>query len=158
MYIQLDTLKLKVVDKNNKEDLEFLDSIFKNANDPDIDFLGHLENYINNNTYIVINSNNERIGYFSMTEPILNINSDYSTSLYYGISKHQRSKGYATSLVSEVSDYIFKQNIANMLVLTIDNKNIKSKKVAEKLDFTIQFQDEEETIYTKHNKTNKKTR
>lgn len=156
MNIQLTKFILKKINKNNPDDTQFLSSIFKNESDKNIEFLGNLSNYITDKTYIVINSNNQKIGYFSMTEPVLNRENLTSTSLYYAISKEYRNLGYATNLVEEVSNYLFEEGIVDMIILTIDNKNLASISVATKLNFNIRFQDEEETIYTKIKKIKQK--
>lgn len=158
MYIQLNNLTLKTIDKTNPEDTKFLENIFNNRSDKNIEFLGNLSKYITDRTYIVINENNQKIGYFSMTDPILNRENLTSVSLYYAISKEYRNQGYATKLVEEITNYLIQNNIADMIILTIDNQNIASITVAEKLNFTIKFQDESEAIYIKNIKNRKKVK
>lgn len=154
MNIQLNNFILKKIDKDNPDDVQFISSIFKNKNDKSIEFLGNLSNYITAKTYIIIN-NNQKIGYFSMTVPVLNRENLTSTSLYYAISEEHRNLGYATNLVEEISNYLFEEELVDMIILTIDNKNLASISVASKLGFNIEFQDQEEKIYTKIKKLHK---
>ena len=53
----------------------------------------------------------------------------------YMIEKSVRNKGYGKIVLTSVSDYLFKEGLANSLVLYIKDKNKSSINVAEKCGF-----------------------
>lgn len=149
--IELETLKLVSIDFNNKDHLQFLKELFQNSNDSSMNFLGDLSSVRDEYAFIIVNDDMEKIGYFSITDPVVNVQSLLSSGAYYAILPKYRNKGYATRMLEEVSDYILK-NI-DMLVLSINKENIASRKVAEKNGFKIIFEDEEDMLYAKYAKT-----
>ena len=152
----LEDFTLVRVNKNDLEHLEYLKQLFQNKEDLSMDFLGSLDRSIDGNTFIVETRQLEKIGYFAMSEPVINGLGLSSISLYYATSFEHRGKGYATILLKEVSQYLLEKY--DMLVLSIDKKNLASKRVALKSGFQLEFEDEEEeeVIYTKYAKQRNK--
>ncbi|MCI6266902.1 MAG: GNAT family N-acetyltransferase [Erysipelotrichaceae bacterium] len=156
--IELEDLLLIKVDKNNLKHLEYLKKLFQNKEDKSMDFLGQLDQQIDDNTFIVQNKHDKKVGYFAMSKPVINYLGLSSISLYYTIEPTYRSKGYATILLQEMSQYLLEKN--DMLVLNIHKKNLASRRVAEKAGFQLEFtsDEEEEEIYTKYAQKQKKIR
>lgn len=71
--------------------------------------MGHLETVFDDNTFIIENKNMEKIGYFSKSDPVINVLSLSSVSLYYAISPKYRGNGYATLLLQEISQNLLEK-------------------------------------------------
>lgn len=140
--MELESFNLVKVNKNDRLHMLFLKELFENTDDKSIEYLGNLSKFNDDNAYIVLNDKLEKIGYFSMSIPVLNHRGLISSSLYYTICPKYRGLGYATKLLEEVSDYLL--NKIDMLILSIDKTNEASKKVALNNDFNIIFEDDEE--------------
>lgn len=148
--ILFDSLQLKKMNFSNKVDLSFFNRLFKNKDDVGIDFIGNMANVYDENAYIVVNSDDKEIGYLGMSPVVLNGLGLLSVSLYYVILPEYRGNGYATLLLKEMYEYLKKD--IDMMVLSIDRKNIASRKVAEKAGFSLEFayEDDDDVIYTKY--------
>lgn len=144
------------IDKNNEQQMNFLKELFQNKEDKSMNYLGDLTNMNDENAYIVLNDNLEQIGYFSMSTPVLNHQGLQSSSLYYAISPKYRGQGYATKLLMVVSDYLLEK--IEIVILSIDKNNESSRKVAEKNNFKIIFEDEDDCIYAKEANYKKKSK
>ena len=93
-----------------------------------------------------------------MSNPITNRLGFTATSLYYIITQEFRGQGYGTILLKEISNYLL-QNI-DMIILSIDKTNIASRKIAEKVNFKIEYEnsEDEEIIYTKYTPSKRNTK
>ena len=131
-----------VSDKNN------LDVLFEN--NPDfVLYLGNLNKYVNDNTYIVRNKKNDIVGYCSFSSFFVNNDKDICCSLYYGIDSKYREQGYGKKLISDVSDFL--ANYIDCVFLTIDKNNVGSICVANYNDYTVIYEsyNDSEMIYMK---------
>lgn len=145
--IELQNFNLIKIDKTNEQQFSFLKELFQNKEDTAMDYLGNLTNMNDENSYIVLNNKKESIGYFSMSSPVINHMGLNSSSLYYAISPKYRGNGYGTKFIQEISDYLL-ENI-DMLILKIAKENISSQRVAQKNNYEIIFEDDEDYIYGK---------
>lgn len=148
MDLKLADLTLIRVLKDNTEHMKFLKQMFQDKEDLEISYLGHLENAVDDLTYIVQNDKLENVGYFSMSKPVVNGLGLSVVSLYYGVQTQYRGRGYATSLVREMSEYLLEK--VEMLVLSIDRNNLASIAVAKKAGFQVEFADCDEYIFVKY--------
>ena len=154
--MMLESFNLIKVDKNDETHNQFLKELFQNADDKSMEYIGDLSNVTDDNAYIVLNNKLEKVGYFTMSIPIINHSGLSSSSLYYAISPKYRGLGYATKLLGEISDYLL--NELDMIVLSVDKNNEASKRVALNNNFRIIFETEEddEILFAKETSIRKK--
>ena len=140
--MQLESFTLQRLDSKQKEQQEFMQQMFSNEEDEIYSYLGHMNHLGDEHTYLICNDENHMIGYFSMSQPVMNQMNLLSTSLYYAIHPSYRGKGYATKFLQEISGILLKQ--VDMIVLMIHQENIASIRVAKKALYQVQFCDSEE--------------
>lgn len=140
-------------DEFNKQQLTYLKDLMQD--EFFIKYLGHLEQD-RNNVYIISDSSNNYIGYFSMSNPVVNNKNLTSITLYYAIDNKHQCLGHATKMLTEVSEFLLDK--IDMLVLMIDKTNTPSMKVAQNSGFNIEYQDEDDAILTKYNHSKDKIR
>jgi len=140
MNIELDTLKLTKYNKEKHK--EILDELENGISSSKFihQIRERLENSNNNNSLFqsafIILDNNTPIGYIYISSMIRD-----EVFLEYSILKEFRRMGYATSVVSELSDYLFKNHNIKSIRLDIDPSNKSSILVANASGYTL---DEEE--------------
>lgn len=148
--MQLESFNLKKFDSNNVKQKEFMKTMFSNESDEIYSYLGHMDKLEDENAYLVYNNEDHMIGYFSMSQPVINQMNLLSTSLYYAIHPFFRRQGYATKFLQEISEALLEQ--VDMIVLMIDQKNIASIQVAKNAHYQVQFcdNDEEDIIFVRY--------
>jgi len=140
MNIELDTLQLTKYNKEKHK--EILDELENGISSSKFihQIRERLENSNNNNSLFqsafIILDNNTPIGYIYISSMIRD-----EVFLEYSILKEFRRMGYATSVVSELSDYLFKNHNIKSIRLDIDPSNKSSILVANASGYTL---DEEE--------------
>ena len=140
---------LRRIDNDNKKQLIYLDNMFKRSDDEDIKYLSGVLDVIDDNCYVINNFDEEMIGYFAVSKPIINKFGKSVVMLYYGIDFDNRKKGYAKGLIKDISEYLLLY--VDEIILEIDKSNIGSIKVAEAASFVKIFDDacDEEIIMSK---------
>lgn len=150
LFIELETLSLYILDKNSKEDFEFVKKLFHNE---DIKKWVHgISNILSDNIKkeffnkgFIVKDKNEYIGYLGIGS--FNKHED-CVYLRYGIDNEKTGKGYGKKILNEITEYIF-SNYENIktIRLKIDKENIPSLKTANACGYTWQQDD----FYVKYN-------
>lgn len=142
--MELKTLKLKKIDYNNSEDFAFIQDLENSTN---MEYLWDLTNINdtldNKDGMIVLNSDDEKIGYLNLTEPT-EARFGKTVSIYYATLEKYRNNGYAKKLLKEVSDYLFNQMDIDCIVAEVNIENIASQKVLLKSGFEIAYKKDED--------------
>ena len=157
-FIDLETLSLHIIDKQNKNDLEFVKKLFK---DKDIKKWVHgISNILNENKEqklfghgFIVKDNNDYIGYIGIGEFNENEKCVY---LRAGLDKDKVGMGYGKKILTEITEYIFSnfEEVAD-IKLKIDKNNKASLGTANSCGYKWSYDD----YYVKHNPyTIKKTR
>lgn len=87
--------------------------------------------------YLVLDINEEKYIGLCITQPSLyDIKSNPKPiSIYYAVSNEYRNRGYATTILKEITDYLFTNDICNKINLEIRGINKSSLRVAKNVGF-----------------------
>lgn len=152
--MNLSHFTLLKIDQNNKEHLSFLRQLF--LDETVKKYLSGLNKYIGENDYILYNGN-EKIGYVSLTKPLLNHFQSITTTIYYAIDKKHRGNHYAQQLLLDLEEHL--KDKIDQFVVQISRYNKASLAVASNAGFKIVFDDiSDEMIVLNKEITNKKNR
>ena len=99
--IELETLKLELINYNEIEHLKFLKKIM---NSKDMNYLWdlsdkELSNNQNKDRYLVLNENDEKVGYINISEPT-DAYYGNTVSIYYAIEESNRGNGYGKKIIN----------------------------------------------------------
>ena len=150
LLTNLETLSLHIIDRENKEDLEFAKKLFHNE---DIKKWVHgISNIISENKEkeffgkgFIVKDDKEYIGYLGIGS--LN-KQEKSVYLRAGLDSNKTGKGYGKKILSEITEYIFSNyEEIESIKLKIDRENIPSLKTANSCGYTW-LQDD---FYVKYN-------
>ena len=122
--IKLKTLKIELIDYNNKSHLEFLKRLMQSK---DISYLWDLSdksliNNQNKHNYLILNENDEMIGYINYSEPTEAFYGN-TVSLYYAIDEIYRGKDYGKIAIEETSEWLFNEQNIDCIVAQVDIEN-----------------------------------
>ena len=129
LFINLETLSLHIINKNNKKDLEFVKKLFHNE---DIKKWVHgISNILNDNKEhklfghgFIIKDGIKYIGYLGIGD--LN-NEEKCIYLRAGLDKNVTGKGYGKKILNEITEYIFSTyEEVESIKLKIDRNNSAS--------------------------------
>lgn len=125
--INLVSLKIESIDYENTNHLNFLKKLMQSK---DMNFLWDLtdKNLANNQNhykYIIINENDEYIGYLNISDPTTAYYGN-TVSLYYAIEESYRGNNYGKKIITEISDWLFQENNIDCIVAQVDIANNKS--------------------------------
>lgn len=128
--IELETLKLELIDYNNIEHLIFLKKLMQSK---DINYLWNLSdkqlsNNQNKDKFLVLNENKEKIGYINISDPT-DAYYGNTVSIYYAIEETYRGNGYGKRIIEEVKRWLFQYKNIDCIVAQVDIDNIHSKNV-----------------------------
>lgn len=143
-FIELETLSLYIIDRQNKEDLEFVKKLFHDENikkwvngisnilseDRNRDFFG---------SGFIVKNVDEYIGYVG----IGNFNKEEKcVYLRAGISKDKTGHGYGKRLLNEITEYMF-SNFSDLesIRLKINSENIPSLMTANSCGYRFLYGD-----------------
>ncbi len=140
----LPSFNLQTIDYDNLDHLNYLLYLSKSK---DMKFLGDLSKYTamsegNSRSFIVLNENNQRLGYFCYSEPIDGIKGT-TTSLYYGIDEKFRGQGYSTKLANEMAEYLFDNEEIDAVIIQIEKGNHYSLQAINKSKYENIYEDDE---------------
>ena len=133
LFIQLETLALYIIDKKNKQDLEFVKRLFHNE---EIKKWVHgISNVLNDNINceffghgFIIKDGEKYIGYIGISEFVRDENCVY---LRAGLDKDVVGNGYGKKTLSEITEYIFlNYPDVEKIKLKIDRENLPSLNTA----------------------------
>ena len=150
MKIVMNDIDVKSIDRNNREDVSFIKKLFveKNIISKDMDS----DKVINDNIYIVFNKEMIRVGYFSMSSPVVTGSGLNQINLAYGISNEYKNMNYAKDLIKDISKLLLEdQN--TMLVLNVNRTDTFGQEVAFDNDFSLEYTDEDNMVFTKYAKS-----
>lgn len=127
--IELETLKLELIDYNNIEHLTFLKQLMESK---DINYLWDLSNINlslnqNKDKFIVLNENNEKIGYLNISDQTEAYFGN-TVSIYYAVEEKYRGNHYGQKIIKEVNNWLFQNRNIECVVAQADTNNIYSQK------------------------------
>lgn len=122
--IELESLKIELINYKNLKHLNFLKKLMQSK---DINYLWDLtnEDLINNqnqNKYIILNKDNEYIGYLNISDPTEAYYGN-TVSLYYAIEENYRGKEYGKKIIQEISIWLFNEKNIECIVAQVNTKN-----------------------------------
>ena len=128
--IELETLKLELINYNNKEHLLFLKNLMQSK---DMTYLWdltniNLSNNQNKDNYLVLNDKKEKIGYINISDPTEAYYGN-TVSIYYAIEESYRGNRYGKKIIEEVKRWLFESKNIDCIVAQVDVDNIHSKNV-----------------------------
>ena len=142
--MELETLKLKKLDYNDPEDYAFIQELEKSTN---MDYLWDLTNLEdtadNKDGMIVLNEDDEKIGYLNLSEPT-EARYGKTINIYYATLEKYRNKGYAKKMLEEVSNYLFNNTKIDCIIAAVKIENMASQKVLLKSGFELAYEDDED--------------
>lgn len=122
-------------------------SVSAYLNDIDVRLMQPEESDLLNNAYLVKTKEDRIIGYVNLFKR------DNTLEQHYAILKNERGKGYAKSIVLELSQEVFKRRSdIDEILLKIHVNNIESKRVALSTGFKKKELDGEYNIFAKTRK------
>lgn len=146
----LASLKIESVDYENINHLNFLKKLMQTK---DMNYLWDLadKNLANSQSdykYIVINKNNEYIGYLNISNPTIAYYGN-TVSLYYAIEESYRGNNYGKRIIEEISNWLFEQNNIDCIVAQVDINNNNSINTLTKAGMKIVNNDSDYTTFIK---------
>lgn len=146
----LASLKIESVDYENINHLNFLKKLMQSK---DMNYLWDLadKNLANSQSdykYIVINKNNEYIGYLNISNPTIAYYGN-TVSLYYAIEESYRGNNYGKRIIEEISNWLFEQNNIDCIVAQVDINNNNSINTLTKAGMKIVNNDSDYTTFIK---------
>lgn len=113
-------------------------------------YLGEINNdtFFNKETYVFKDLSNNYIGFISCSLPV-ETHYGISITLYYAIHHKYQNKGYGSKMLELFENFIKENKKIDIIVLNIESDNYASLKLAQKNNFSIAYQDDENYIYTK---------
>lgn len=146
--INLISLKIESIDYENINHLNFLKKLMQSK---DMHFLWNLadENLANNQNnckYIIVNENNEYVGYLNISNPTIAYYGN-TVSLYYAIEESYRGNNYGKRIVNEISDWLFTENNIDCIVAQVDTNNISSINTLTKAGMQVVNNDSDYTTF-----------
>lgn len=149
-FVELETLSLYIIDKQNKQDLEFVKSLF---HDEGIrKWVNGISNVLSDNydknffdSGFIVKKSDEYIGYIG----IGNFNQEEKcVYLRAGISKEKTGHGYGKMLLNEITEHIFSNyDEVESIKLKINSANIPSLMTANSCGYKFLNDD----FYVKYN-------
>ena len=148
-FIKLETLSLHIIDKQNKNDLEFVKKLVKNEGIKK--WVHGISNIMSSNEKkeffdkgFIVKDNDLYIGYLG----IGSLNEEKSVYLRAGLDSDVIGMGYGKKILSEITEYIFSNyQEAECIKLKIDRENIPSLRTANSCGYTWLHDD----FYVKYN-------
>lgn len=125
--IELETLKLELIDYQNIEHLTFLKKLMQSK---DISYLwnlsdANLTSNQNKDKFLVLNKNKERIGYINISDPT-DAYYGNTVSIYYAIEESYRGKEYGKQIIKEVGKWLFNHKNIECIIAQVDTQNSHS--------------------------------
>jgi len=122
--IELETLKIELINYDKKDHLNYLKKMMQSK---DINYLWDLadKDLVNNKNigkYIVLNEDNDYIGYINISNPTEAFYGN-TVSLYYAIEEYYRGKEYGKRIVQEVSSWLFNEKNIECVVAQVHTSN-----------------------------------
>jgi RimJ/RimL family protein N-acetyltransferase len=146
--IELKNIKLEQINYNNKNHLIYMKKLMQSK---DINYLWDLtdDELLNNHNvhkYIVINNDNNPIGYINISDETEAMYGN-TVSIYYAVGEEHRGKNYGKKIIEEVREWLFKEKNIDCIVAQVDNQNNHSKNTLNKAGMLEVMQDDEYTTF-----------
>ena len=146
--IKLDSLKLEYINYENIEHLNFLKELILSK---DMKYLWDLsdvdlQNNKNKEKFIVLNDNDDKIGYLNISD-VVDGRLGSTVSIYYAIKENYRGKGYGKRLISEVNKWLLENKTVDCIVAQVDTQNIHSNNTLTNAGMSKAVEDDDYTTF-----------
>ena len=152
--IELETLKLEMIDYENIEHLTFIKELMESK---DIEYLWDLSDKEtitnrNKNKYSVLNENNEKIGYLNISDTTEAYYGN-TVSLYYAVSEKHRGNNYGKRIITEINKWLLENNQIDCIIAQANINNIHSQNTLTKAGMEKIHSSDEYVTYSQRKNT-----